>query len=140
MAKAEAKTRPTALSVTEFLNRIPDEERRRDCRTLRTLLREVTGSQAKMWGPSIVGFGNYHYVYASGREGDCFLAGFSPRKKDLTIYITAGIERYPALTAKLGRYRNAVSCLYVKRLSEIDLGVLRKLLAASVRDVRRRYP
>jgi hypothetical protein len=133
---AELKTRRTGASVAAFLARIPDAQRRADCRTVSQLMRQVTKSRPAMWGPRIVGFGSYHYRYGSGREGEWFLAGFSPGKQDLTLYIIAGIQRYPALQAKLGTHKHGTSCVYVKRLADIDLAVLRKLVAASVRDMK----
>jgi hypothetical protein len=134
---AELKTQPTGASVAAFLARIPDPTRREDCRALARLMQQVTRSRPKMWGTSIVGFGSYHYEYGSGREGEWFLAGFSPRKQDLTLYLMAGIERYSAFQAKLGKHKHGRSCVYLKRLADIDLAVLRKLVAASVRDMKR---
>lgn len=130
------KTTPTDQSVDLFIEAIPDEARRADCRNLLQLMEEVTGEKPKMWGPSMVGFGSYHYRYDSGREGDWFLAGFSPRRHDLTVYITAGFERYDALMKRLGRHKTGRSCLYIKRLSDVDQGVLRELVADSVRHMR----
>jgi hypothetical protein len=136
---AELKTKRTNAGVADFLKSIADEERRRDCETLVRLMKKVTKAPAKMWGPSIVGFGAYHYKYASGREGDWFLAGFSPRKQDLTLYVMAGNASFPELLARLGKHKTGSSCLYVKRLSDVDLAVLEKLVAGSVRQVKRTY-
>lgn len=133
---AENKTKPTKQSVTAFLNAIADEERRKDCKALTRLMQEVTGETPAMWGTSIVGFGRYHYRYDSGREGDWFLAGFAPRKQDLTLYITAGFDRYAALMKRLGKHKTGRSCLYIKRLADIDEGVLRELVSASVAHMR----
>jgi hypothetical protein len=133
---AKLKTAPTKASVDAFVRRVPDAERRADCRTLAALMREVTGEPPRLWGDSIVGFGSYHYRYESGREGDWFLTGFSPRKNDLTVYITAGFERYGALMKKLGRHKTGRACLYLRRLADVDLGVLRDLVARSVAQVR----
>jgi hypothetical protein len=136
---AELKTKPTRASVAAFLKKsAPDPEIHRDCQTLVKLMQQVTGEKATMWGQSIVGFGTYHYAYGSGREGSWLLTGFSPRKKDLTLYITAGVERYPELLKKLGRYRNGKGCLYLKRLADVDMPVLKALITASVRDMKRR--
>lgn len=135
---AELKTKQTQASVSAFLDAVENEQRRADCRTVLNLMRAVTGEEPKMWGPSIVGFGSYHYKYASGREGDWFVAGFSPRKQDLTLYIMAGFDRYDELMAKLGKYKTGKSCLYLKRLSDVDLGVLRELVSASVEAMRSR--
>ena len=137
MAKAQLKTAPTGASVQAFLDAIPDEGRRADCRTLVKIMRAATGAKPRMWGPSIVGFGEYRFEYESGREGDWFLTGFSPRKQDLTLYVMAGFERYPALMKRLGRYRTGRSCLYLKRLADVDLKVLAELVEASVRHMAR---
>ncbi len=130
---AENKTRPTRQSVAAFLKALPDEARRADCRTLAAMMREVTGAEGRMWGPAIVGFGDYRYKYASGRQGDWFLAGFSPRKNDLTIYVMSGLGEYGEQLARLGKHKAAKSCLYVKRLSDINLDVLRDIVEDSVR-------
>jgi hypothetical protein len=134
---AELKTQRTKASVATFLARIPDEGRRKDCRTVAKLMQQVTKTRPRMWGTSIVGFGSYHYKYDSGREGEWFLAGFSPRKRDLTLYLMAGIERYPDLKAKLGKHTHGKSCVYIMRVADIDLAVLRRLVTASVRDMKR---
>lgn len=129
---AELKTRRTMASVEGFLEGV-DEARRDDCRTLLRIMKKATGEGPRMWGSTIVGFGTYHYKYDSGREGDWFLTGFSPRTQDLTIYITSGFDRHEALLARLGRHRIGKSCLYVKRLADVDLAVLETLLSASIR-------
>jgi hypothetical protein len=128
---AGPKTRATTASVTVFLESV-GEDRREDCKTLLRIMKKATRAAPRMWGPSIVGFGSYRYEYDSGREGDWFLAGFSPRKQDLTIYITSGFDRHEALLARLGKHRTGKSCLYVKRLADIDLGVLEALVSASI--------
>lgn len=133
---AEAKTKPTNESVKDFLNRIPEAERREDCFAIAKMMEEITGEKPKMWGPSIVGFGSYHYKYASGREGDWLVTGFSPRKKDLTLYIMMGFQRHAELMEKLGKYSVAKSCLYIKRLSDIHQPTLKKLIKASVKDLK----
>lgn len=137
---AEAKTRPTDVSPTAFLQKVPDEERRQDCFALLQIMQELTGSEPRMWGPGIVGFGSYRYRYASGREGDWMLIGFSPRKKDLTLYIMGGFEGHEALLAKLGKHKTGKSCLYIKRLADIDLSVLKSVIVASVRYMKKTYP
>lgn len=134
---AENKTKPTDASVLEFLQNVADERKRQDAFAVLELMREVTGEEPKMWGSSIVGFGSYHYKYASGREGDAPLTGFSPRKQNLTIYITPGFEHYQEQLAKLGKHTTGQSCLYVKRLSDIDLDVLREIVADSVEHMKR---
>lgn len=124
----ELKTKKQNSGVTEFLARIADESVRKDCQTLVDMMREITGDPGDLWGTSIVGFGEYHYKYASGRENDWFKMGFSPRKANLTIYIMSGYDDKRALLARLGRHSLGKSCLYVRRLSDIDLSVLRELL------------
>ncbi|HUP48477.1 MAG TPA: DUF1801 domain-containing protein [Thermoanaerobaculia bacterium] len=136
---AELKTKPTESSVEAFLGSIADEARRKDCLAVAAMMKRVTGSQPKMWGNGIVGFGEYHYVYDSGREGDWFLAGFSPRKNDLTLYIMSGFEGSGDLMKRLGKYKTGKSCLYVKKLADIDAAALEELIAASVRQVTERY-
>jgi len=132
---AELKTKPTDQSVKDFLNKIPDAERREDCFAVAKIMEEITGSKPKMWGPSIVGFGSYRYKYASGREGDWPVAAFSPRKQDLTIYIIMGVEKRDALMKQLGKHKSSKSCLYIKRLSDIHVPTLKKLIKASVKDL-----
>jgi hypothetical protein len=129
---AEPKTKPTEASVSAFLDKVPDAARRQDCRTVLGLMREVTGEEPTMWGSSIVGFGRYRYKYESGREGEWPIVGFSPRKNDLTLYVTPGFEPFAGLMARLGKYKTGKSCLYIKKLSDVDLAVLRNLLAESV--------
>ncbi len=133
---SDLKTRPTGASVDAYLEQIADEARREDCRTLVRIMKKVTGAKPRMWGTSIVGFGTYHYKYASGREGDWPLTGFSSRQRDLTLYIMAGFSRYEELMAKLGKHKTGKSCLYVKRLLDIDLEVLERLVTASVKRTR----
>jgi len=134
-----AKTIPTDASVEAFLATVEDEGRRADCRTVLDLMQRVTGEPPAMWGDSIIGFGSYHYVYESGREGDWFLTGFSPRKRNLTLYIMAGFSDYDELMARLGKHKTGKSCLYVKRLSDIDLDVLEELVRQSVAHMRKAY-
>ena len=133
---AENKTKPTDASVEEFLNAVPDERKRADSFRLVEIMREITGEEPVMWGDSIVGFGSYHYKYASGREGDAPLIGFSPRKASLTIYITPGFDRYGDLLGRLGKFTTSKVCLYVKRLSDVDEAVLRELIRDSVEVMR----
>ena len=137
---AELKTKVNDLSVTEFLDGVTDTIRRQDCYTILKLMEEVTGYEPKMWGDSIVGFGSYHYRYASGREGDMPLTGFSPRKQNLTIYIVPGFEHYERLMAKLGKFKTGQVCLYINKVADIDLPVLRELVKESVQQISRYYP
>ncbi|MDH3810211.1 MAG: DUF1801 domain-containing protein, partial [Gammaproteobacteria bacterium] len=136
---AENKTRATTASVTEFINAIEDRQKRADARKVAAIMRRVTGKRAKMWGPSIVGYGTYHYKYESGREGDFMIAGFSPRRQALTVYILAGFGRFDTLMGKLGKYKTGKSCLYIKRLSDVDEKVLEKLIDGSVKYMRNNY-
>jgi hypothetical protein len=137
---AELETKENDASVEAFLDGIEDAARRADCRAVAELMREVTGEPPKMWGASIVGFGRYHYRYESGREGDWFVCGFSPRKQNLTLYIMDGFTGYQGLMERLGQHKTGKSCLYVKRLDDLDLGVLRRLVEESVATMRERYP
>lgn len=137
---AENKTKQTKASVEKFIDSVKDNNIRKDCLTLVKLMKDVTEEEPKMWGESIVRFGIYHYKYASGREGDFFLTGFSPRKHNLTIYILSGFKSYKALMKKLGKYKTSISCLYVKTLNDIDIKVLKKLVAESVRYMKKLHP
>jgi len=134
---AETKTKPTNKSVENFLNKIPDEGTRRDCFELVALMKKITKADPVMWGTSIVGFGSYHYKYASGREGDSGLTGFSPRKQNLTIYVVEGFEARPDLMSKLGKYKTGAVCLYVKRLADIDKQVLTELIKDSIKQIKK---
>ncbi|MCU0224339.1 MAG: DUF1801 domain-containing protein [Acidobacteria bacterium] len=136
---AELKTKKTEASVDDFIAAIEDDQRRKDCKAVMAIMKRVTKSSPKMWGTNIVGYGSYHYKYASGQEGDWPLTGFSPRKQNLTLYIMAGFDDYPELMAKLGKYKTGKSCLYLKRLSDVDPAVLEKLVAASVKDMKEHY-
>ncbi len=136
---AMQKTRETAASVEEFLNGIENRTRREDGLALLELMREVTGEEARMWGSSIVGFGSYHYVYESGREGDAMLTGFSPRKQNLAIYVMPGFSAYDSLLDKLGKHKTGKSCLYINKLADVDLKVLRTLVRRSVQVMRKKY-
>jgi len=137
---ADLKTAPTKASVRAFLDTIDNDQRRTDCETLLRMMKKVTRTNPVMWGTSIVGFGTYHYQYDSGREGTWFLTGFSPRKQALTLYVMAGFQHYPTLMKKLGKHSTGSSCLYVKRLDDLDLDVLQELIRESVRHVRQRHP
>jgi Domain of unknown function (DU1801) len=133
---AEQKTKPTNQSVKEFLNKIPEPERRTDCFAVAKIMEEISGEKPTMWGPSIVGFGSYRYKYASGREGDWPMMGFSPRKKDLTLYIMMGFEKHADLMEKLGKHSTGKSCLYIKRLSDVHIPTLKKLIKIGLKDLR----
>ncbi len=129
---AELKTKETKQSVSAFLKKIADKTRRDDCLTVVEIMREATGEEPRMWGSSIVGFGHYHYKGASGREGDWMITGFSPRKGDLTLYLMLGFDKVQALMKRLGRHKTGKSCLYIKRLADVDQAVLKELVKKSV--------
>lgn len=131
------KTQPTDASVDAFIDSIDNGRRRQDSREVLTLMREVTGEEPTMWGDSMVGFGKYHYRYDSGREGDWFLAGFAPRKSNLVVYIMSGFPRHAELMKKLGKHRTGSSCLYIKKLDDVDRDVLRELVRRSVEHTRK---
>jgi len=137
---AELKTKVHDGDVAAFIDAVADPEKRRDAQTVLAMMAKITRRPAKMWGSSIVGFGSYHYRYASGREGDMMITGFSPRKNALTLYIMPGFSRHAALMEKLGEYKTGKSCLYVKRLQDIDKKVLAQLIRASAAHIRRTYP
>ncbi len=136
---AELKTKENDASVAAFLDAVPDEKRRADARTVMEMLERVTGCPPRMWGTSIIGFDRYDYIYESGRSGSLCIIGVSPRKAALTLYIMPGFRIYDELMAKLGKYKTGKSCLYIKRLEDIDMKVLEKLAAASVKWMRKKY-
>jgi Domain of unknown function (DU1801) len=129
---AELKTKVTKESVTAFIDKVEDEKRRKDCLAIIDIMKDATKAKPEMWGPSIVGFGRYRYKYETGREGEWMVTGFSPRKDNLTLYIMPGFEAFPELMAKLGKYKTGKSCLYIKKLDDVDIGVLKKLVKKSV--------
>ncbi len=133
---AENKTQKTGASVEEFLASVENKRRQEDGLTLLDMMREITGLEPEMWGPSIIGFGDYHYKYESGREGDMCLIGFSPRKQSLSLYVMAGSERFDDLLAKLGKHRKGVSCLYINKLADVDMNVLRELVRESFEQAK----
>ena len=135
---AENKTKATKVSPSAFVGKIVDERRRKDCRDLIAIMREATGHPPKMWGTSIVGFDQYHYKYASGREGDMLLTGFSPRKQNLVLYLGPGLEN-KALRARLGKHTGGKGCLYLKTLDDVDRKTLRALVNYSVKQLRKRH-
>lgn len=134
---AENKTRPTRKSVASYLAAIEDPSRQADCKTIAAMMEELTGAKPKMWGESIVGFGDYRYKYASGREGDWFLAGFSNRKQSLTLYIMGYLEYYTEILEDLGKHKHGKGCLYIKKLSDVDLNVLRTLISTSIERLKK---
>jgi hypothetical protein len=140
VAKAEPKTKPGAGSVEAFLAAVEPQDRRDDARAVCAMMAEAVGAPPVLWGPSIVGFGRYTYRYESGREGEWPLTAFSPRKANLTLYIMDGFAEHTALLARLGKHSTGKSCLYVKRLADLDRDVLRQLLARSIAHMRQTYP
>ena len=133
---AENKTQKTGASVEDFLASVENRTRREDGFRLLQMMQEVTGLEPEMWGPSMVGFGDYHYRYESGREGDIFLTGFSPRKQSLSLYIMAGFDAYEGLLSRLGKHRMGASCLYINKLADVDMDVLRELVLQSFEHAR----
>ena len=131
---AENKTKPNKLSVDKFIESQPDEQVRKDCAVISKLMSEATGEPPQMWGPAIIGFGTYHYKYPTGREGDMPIVGFSPRKQNLTLYVWFGGQA--DLLKKLGKHSTSKSCLYIKRLSDVDLPTLKKIIKVSVKRLR----
>ena len=136
---AEMKTKKNENDIVDFLNRVENEVRKNDCFRLLDLMKQWTNETPNMWGESMIGFGSYHYKYESGREGDWFLTGFSPRKQNLTIYISAGFSEYDEIMKELGKYKTGSSCLYVKRLSDIDTDILKIIVLKSIDDIKKRY-
>ena len=134
---AQLKTRKTKKSVDAFLKGVADEKRRGDCLAVAKIMQEATGAKPVMWGDSIVGFGSYHYRYASGREGDWFLAGFSPRRQNLALDILSGFDRYADRMKTLGKCKTGNACLYVSRLDDIDPATLKKLVTLSVGQLKK---
>lgn len=136
---AKLKTRPGKVSVTGFIDSLEDPQRRKDCRTLVKLMRRATAAAPRIWGSGMVGFGSYHYRYASGREGDWFLAGFSPRKEALSLHVNPCGKGHDALLRKLGKVKTGKGCIYVKKLEDIHLGVLEKMVTESARHLKMTY-
>jgi hypothetical protein len=134
---AELKTKPNEQIVEKFLKGIAGKQTREDCFTILEIMKQVTKAEPKMWGSSIVGFGTYHYKYESGRQGDWFLTGFSPRKQNVTLYLMGGFAHYDELMKKLGKYKTGTSCLYIKSLADVDLPTLKKLIQESVKYMRK---
>ena len=131
----ELKTKPMDKNVTTFLNSVTDEKKREDSFKILELMQAVTGEEPVMWGESIIGFGSYHYKYASGREGDWFLTGFSPRKQAITLYLTTGFTEYEDLLDKLGKFKTGKACLYVKKIEDVEVDILEELIQKSVEHV-----
>jgi len=133
---SDIKTKPNDQSVDEFLKKVEKPKKRDDSYEILKLMRDITQEEPVMWGNSIIGFGSYHYKYESGREGDIFLTGFSPRKQALSIYIMSGFEKYEALLTRLGKYRTGKSCLYINKLADVDKSILKELITESIKDIK----
>ncbi len=133
------KTQQNEGNVIAFLNAVEEKQKREDSLALLDIMKEATGEEPKMWGPSIVGFGKYHYKYESGREGNWFLTGFSPRKQKISVYIMPGFERFNDLIAHLGKHSTGKSCLYFKKLTDIDCNILSQLIRESVEYMKKKY-
>jgi len=139
MAKANNKTVPTDLSVKDYLNAIEDPQRKQDCIVIQDIMKEITGLEPKMWGTSIVGYGSYHYKYESGREGDMLITGFSNRKQAITLYVMSGFKKHDELLSKLGPFKSGKSCLYIKRLSDINLEILKEIIHLDFAHMKKKY-
>lgn len=137
---SDLKTKVNDGNVDLFLEKVEHKKRREDGKKIRELMENLTQEKAQMWGANIVGFGRYHYVYASGREGDWFVTGFSPRKTALTLYIMSGFSNYDQLMSQLGKHKTGKSCLYINKLDDIDMDVLSELISASLSYMREKYP
>lgn len=135
---AENKTKPAKSSVTAFLNKIRDRQLRDDCFAILKMMREVSNREPVMWGSAIIGFGTYHYVYESGREGDTVVIGFSPRKQDISIYLMGGLNKVEEELSKLGKYKTGKGCLYIKSLDDVNVEVLKKVFAKAFKAAQRR--
>lgn len=136
---AKNKTAPTSLSVTDFINAVDDEQKRKDSFDLVALMRSISGNEPKMWGPSIIGFGSYHYRYASGHEGDAPLIGFSPRKAAISLYVFTGLDQHQHLLTSLGKFKMGKACIYVKKLSDIDQSQLKALMKETIAYLQSKY-
>jgi hypothetical protein len=140
MAKSENKTKPTETSVDAFVSAVADERQREDALTIAAMMERLTGEKPKMWGPSIIGFGSYHYKYDSGREGDMCRIGFSPRKGQTVVYAMDGYADKEALMARLGKHKTGKSCLYIKKLADVDEAVLEEICTRSLAYMDEKYP
>jgi Domain of unknown function (DU1801) len=137
---ATLKTQPTRQSVSDFLSTVADKKMRTECGVVAKMIRDATGKRAKMWGTSIVGYGSYDYKYASGQEGSWPIIGFSPRSKNVSIYIMPGFSKFDKLMGQLGKYKTGKSCLYIKTLDDVDQKKLKALINASVKLMKKKYP
>lgn len=140
MAKSQNKTVETSSDPKSFIGKLEDDSRKKDALELLKIFEEASGFKPKMWGPSIIGFGSYHYVYESGREGDAPLVGFSPRKADISLYLSGSFKDRDVMLEKFGKHKSAKACIYVKKLADVDAKVLAKMIKASMADTLKRYP
>ncbi len=140
MAQANNKTIANKASVADFVRSIDDEQKRADCKAIMKMMAAASGKRATMWGANIIGYGQYHYKYESGREGDFMRVGLSPRTNNISIYIIPGFDKYQSLLEKLGKYKTGKSCLYIKRLDDVNTKVLQKIIEDSLRVMKARYP
>ena len=139
MAKAENKTMPTKVSVRDFVNSVENEIRRRDAKALMKIFKDVTGMSPQMWGPSLIGYGRYHYKYESGREGDMLMTGFSPRKANLVLYIMPGYLDLEEKLSRLGKHKLGKACLYINKLADVDVDVLKEIITYGVEYMQENY-
>jgi len=139
MAKYQAKTTETELSVKDFIKKIPDAQRQKDALAIMEIMEKQSGFPAKMWGPAIIGFGSYHYVYESGHEGDAPLVGFSPRKNEFALYLSSSFDKREELLQQFGKHKTAKACVYIKKIEDIKVDVLKKMVSASVKHVKAKY-
>ena len=139
MAKYQAKTTENTVSVKDFIKKIPDALRQKDALTIVDMMEKQSGFAAKMWGPVIIGFGSYHYVYESGHEGDAPLVGFSPRKTEFALYLSSAFDKREELLQQFGKHKTAKACIYIKKIEDIDVDVLKKMIAASLKYYKAKY-
>ncbi|MFC7522734.1 DUF1801 domain-containing protein [Parapedobacter sp. GCM10030251] len=140
MPPAKNKTVETTASVVDFLDTLADDAKRKDSLRLTEIIKAETGFEPRMWGTSIIGFGSYHYHYDSGREGDAPLVGFSPRKNEFALYLAQDFEEREELLRQFGKHKTGKACIYVKKLADINEGILKRMIAASVNSTRKKYP
>ncbi|HNL65782.1 MAG TPA: DUF1801 domain-containing protein [Ferruginibacter sp.] len=139
MAKANNKTTENNDSVAAFVKKITDADRRKDCQAIIDIMEKQSGFPAKMWGSAIIGFGTYHYVYESGREGDAPLVGFSPRKTEFALYLSSEFDKRDELLKQFGKHKTAKACVYVKKLEDVNVDVLKKMISNSIKHTRAKY-
>ena len=139
MAKYKAKTTEAAGSVSEFIDAVPDEQRKKDALAIIKIMKEQSGFEPKMWGPSIIGFGSYHYKYESGHEGDAPLVGFSPRKSEFALYLTSNFDGKGDLLKQFGKHRTGKACIYIKKLEDINIEILKKMVTNSLTFFKEKY-